>query len=119
MEKEKLGIEVGQTFDAKKAVCRDFDINENFNFIKRHGIVPMSWGLHAPKIIIKDKCYRFAVNGHHHKGHVYIVLSFMDTFDIYLTTMKGTITKVLIGIYIDQLVEIIDINVEKIADYAF
>jgi hypothetical protein len=121
MKKENLnlGIEVGQTIDVDKIVCREFDIRENFNFILRHGAIPMSWGLHAPRIMKQNQCYRFMVAGHHHKGHVYIALNFMDTFDIYLTSSKGKIKKVLNGIYIDQLIEVIDNAVEKIPDYAF
>ena len=66
---------------------------------------------------IKNKGFRFAVQGHHHKGHVYVVLAYDDTFTIYYTTLKGVIKDIQCGIYIDQLIEVIDRKVEYVPIY--
>ena len=57
------------------------------------------------------------VSGHHHKGHVYIVLAGDDTFTLYLTTSKGTIKKIVEMVYIDELIDRIDVEVERIKEY--
>ena len=77
----------------------------------------MSWGFNSPGIVIKNKCLRFTVNGHHHKGYVYIVLDFMDTFTIYYTNKKDEIKKVREMVYIDMLINILDTDIEKIPAY--
>ena len=89
-----------------------------FGWIMKSGSIAMSWGLHAPTYY-KDKWIRFKVNGHHHKGHVYIALAFSDTFTIYYTTTKGTIVDKQEDVYNDQLIEMLDNRIEKIEDYAF
>ena len=60
---------------------------------------------------------RFKVNGHHHKGHVYIILDWNDTFQIYYTTTRGTIEAISNMIYVHQLIDIIDEKVEYQNEY--
>jgi hypothetical protein len=57
------------------------------------------------------------VSGHHHKGHVYIFVNGSDLFDVYLTTLQGTIKTIGTDLYFDQLAEWIDERVERIPDY--
>ena len=66
---------------------------------------------------ITKGCRDLNVQGHHHKGHVYIFVNGSDLFDVYLTTTQGTIKMKIEGLYFDQLVEWIDEKVEKIPDY--
>ena len=98
-----------------KIGCREFDQLELVNAIRRSAKV-MSWGAHA-WTKYKKLALRFKVEGNHHKGHVYIALNFMDTFDIYFTTTRGTIQKKIEGIYIDQLIDVIDKVVEYVPEY--
>jgi len=113
--------EVGQLFNVRKPVCREFDLQEIANYVRRasNGINPYSWswGYRAAGIAHKDKALRFTVSGHHHKGYVYIVLSGMDLFDIYYTTNQGKIKKISKDIYLDMLIDILDRDIERISTY--
>jgi hypothetical protein len=75
-----------------------------------------SWGAHAWKLI-DGKVLRFTVNGHHHKGHVYIMVNGSDLFDVFLTSSQGNIKKVINDVYLEDVTEVIDIAVEKIDKY--
>jgi len=95
---------------------RDFSPIEVINSMRKT-IKCMSWGAHAWCIIDKTKGFRFAVNGHHHKGHVYIALAWNDTFRVYFTTIKGKIIDIIDNVYIDMLIDTIDRKVEYIPLY--
>jgi hypothetical protein len=83
----------------------------------------MSWGSHAYTYIGKhpDECYgfRMKVNGHHHKGHIYIALNGTDLYDVYFTTTHGKIVDIKEDLFFDQLNEVIDRRIEKIGEYKF
>ena len=93
-----------------------FEGAEQLVIAMRTNVKVWSWGAHGWKLF-EGKVLRFMVSGHHHKGHVYVTVNVMDTFDIYLTTSQGNIKGVLNGIYLDQLIEVIDNRVERIVDY--
>lgn len=80
-----------------------------------------SWGAHAFHTIAGDdkevRGFRMKVQGHHHKGHVYIFVNGLDLFDVYYTTVQGKIIKTDMGLYFDMLVDCIDRAVEKIPAY--
>ena len=108
----------GEKIDLAKAVCREMSVAEIHQVVAGSGITRAgSWGFNNAVETVKNKAYRFTVNGYHHKGHVHIVLNFMDTFDIYFTSNQGTIKKKQEGIYIDQLIEVLDNEIERIEDY--
>jgi len=110
--------EIGEKINLKEAVCREMNIQEIHQVVGGSGINRAgSWGFHNACETVKNKAYRFTANGHHHKGHVHIVLNFMDTFDIYYTSNQGTIKKKQEGIYIDQLIEVLDNTIERIDEY--
>ena len=104
-------------FNPKTASCREMNINELMMVINSAGVVKWSWGFHNPVVELKNKCFRFSVNGHHHKGHVHIVLNGLDLFDIYYTSNRGTIKKVRENIYVFDLINILDTDIEKIPEY--
>ena len=95
---------------------RTQDVNETLQLLKGGGYVFMSWGSHAFKNL-SNKFLRFTVNGHHHKGHVYIAVNGSDLYDVYLTTNRGNIVKEMKDIYFDELVERMDTEIERIAEY--
>jgi hypothetical protein len=111
---------VGQVFVAEKAVCRVFNVLELLQLLRMDIMVFCSWG--AQKFIVDNKktpkLFRMTVNGHHHKGYVYITLNFLDLFDVYLVNKKGVIKDKMTDLYFDQLVEAIDEKIEKIDAYA-
>lgn len=99
--------------------CRQFDVTELMSLLKYDIMKFWSWGSHSFTIDDKrnTKMFRMTVNGHHHKGHVYIFLNGLDLFDVYLTTSHGTIKDIISGLYFDMLVDSIDTRIEKIPEY--
>jgi hypothetical protein len=110
---------VGEKIDIAEVVktCREFDLSEIHGYIVRSGAIRMSWGFRNAGIIVTDKAYRFTVSGHHHKGHVYIVLNGADLFDIYYTSNRGNIKKISKDIYIDDLINVLDKDIEYVKAY--
>lgn len=111
-------MKVGQKIDHAsftKTHREFYSMQELVNTIQRLAAV-WSWGAHA-WTKMNSHCLRFMVQGHHHKGHVYIVVNGDDLFDIYLTTSRGTIKHIMTDIYVDMLIETIDEKVERIPAY--
>jgi len=98
---------------------RQLDPKELMVLLKQDISVFWSWGV--SKLIVNShqncRMLRMTVSGHHHKGWVFIFLNGMDLFDVYLTSNRGTIKKIMTELYFDQLVEQIDIAVERISEY--
>jgi hypothetical protein len=90
---------------------REWDQVELVNAISRKQIV-WCWGAQAWTTISKF-ALRFKVNGHLHKGHVYLAVNASDLYDIYLTTIRGKVVKIIKDVYIENLIETIDGSVEK------
>ena len=114
--------EVKEIIDMKKASCREMNVKELMQLLKMNVSIFWSWGVHNIRIdSVKNgytKAFRMNVSGHHHKGHVYIFLSYMDLFDVYLTSTQGMIKQKIEGLYFDQLVDWIDEKIEKIPEYS-
>jgi hypothetical protein len=90
-------------------------MQELANTLRRQPTV-WSWGAHA-WTKMNQFCLRFMVQGHHHRGHVYLVVNGSDLFDAYLTTSRGTIKKIVTDIYIEDLISILDSKIERIDAY--
>lgn len=113
----EIGKNILENLDKLKE-GRELNHSEILEYLSAHNSKFWSWG--ADKFTkMTDSTLRFKVNGHHHKGHVYIFLNFMDTFDIYLTTSKGIIQQVLNEVYIDELFNLLDEKIEKIPAYKY
>lgn len=119
MEKgEKINIEtVGErNFNASETIKQMQCIGDNAM------IKLMSWGAHKFVVDKKDQygesqALRFKVNGLKHKGFVYIVLAYNDTYTIYYVNNSGKIIEKQTDIYFDVLNETIDNYVEKVDEY--
>lgn len=113
--------QVGEVIDIRKAVCREFDVQEIYQFIKQAGSggfpLSWSWGLNNALVVIKNKALRFTVQGHNHKGYVYLVLNGLDLFDIYYTSTQDNIKKVSKDVYLMDLIQILDKEIEWIPEY--
>jgi hypothetical protein len=96
---------------------RQMDVKEIINYFKLHGYRFWSWGPQA-FTTINDKGLRFKVNGHHHKGHVYIFVNGLDLFDLYLTSTQGTIKEIINDVYLEDLFDILDSKIEYINEYS-
>ena len=95
---------------------REFDTKELFREYFQHSAhrtIVWSWGAQNWRIH-KDFALCFTVNGRIHKGAVFVTLAWNDTFTIYLVSSKRNIKSVIEGVYIDQLIDIIDGAVETI-----
>jgi hypothetical protein len=99
--------------------CRVLDPKELLTLLRMNINMFWSWGARAFTIDNQKNCrmFRMRVSGHHHKGHVYIFVNGSDLFDVYLTTLQGTIKTIGTDLYFDQLAEWIDERVERIPDY--
>jgi len=98
---------------------------EIHNQLMHNRVVVWSWGAHAYKTFTENDfpeygIHRggliFKVQGAKFKGHVMIVLTAADLYDVYFGHLrKGVFYKKLsshLGIYCDQLHELIDTTVE-------
>ena len=81
-----------------------------------HNAIVWSWGAHAWKLYNR-KFLRFSVNGHLHKGHVWIMVNGHDLFDVYFTSTQGNIKQEVHEVYLDELTNSIDIIVERQPNY--
>ncbi|MDD3321199.1 MAG: hypothetical protein PHS59_07130 [Paludibacter sp.] len=87
-----------------------------YSILKSQHLVMMSWGFQSPVVISLG--LRFKVNGFLLKGSVHILYNGgSDLFDISFVKEDGTLKNTLVGIYFDQLVEVIDNHVEKVENY--
>lgn len=95
--------------------------NYILEILRSNVVYMMSWGFNSPKaIFIKDCGYglRFKVNGFIHKGIVDVIYDEgTDSFDVILRSNNGKEIKKIEKIYLDQLCDIIDENVEKVKNY--
>jgi len=75
-----------------------------------------SWGFENP--IRLRNGIKFNVSGFIFVGNVEIIYNEgTDLFDVSLFSSNGLLYKKLEDIYVDQLVDVIDENVERVADY--
>jgi len=113
--------QINEMIDTKEASCREIYLPDLMALLRSSGAIMMSWGAHNFTVDKKNgtQMFRMNVQGHHHKGHVYIFLNGMDLFDVYLTNTHGMIRQRTpeMGLYFDQLVEWIDERVERIPEY--
>lgn len=94
----------------------EFSVQETLSQLSVNKPILWSWGMND-LTNVQNKGFLFKVQGHHHKGYVFITLSFMDTYTVRIVGTDGVIKDTYENVYCDQLVEIIDNRVERIADY--
>lgn len=103
-------MKVGEIINPLELGERSFDTIELHKAIRNLQKV-WCWGGQA-WTTHKDKFLRFKSNGFLHKGHVYILLGWDDTFTVVLTTLKGKVISIDTDVYVDVLVNVIDRRVE-------
>lgn len=96
---------------------REFNVKETFDLISKYNTqVYWCWGVE--KVVnYYDKGLILLVNGHHHKGVVFIRLSWNDTYSYFLLNKDLSIKLERNEVYFDQLQEMIDKDIEYIEDY--
>ena len=95
---------------------REFNPQETIQLLKMYGYKFWSWGANQFRNL-GDKVLTFKINGHHHKGYVCISLGWDDTYTVRLVSTQGNIKFEQTGVYMEDLFDVIDINVEKIPEY--
>jgi len=105
------GSQVGVIINPGVVSQRDiYDMAELVQAIGKT-VTSMSWGSHHWQKMTEG-CLKWKVQGFKHKGHVYLVCNYSDLFDIYLTTQKGKIKKVIKNVYVDMLLNTLDQAIE-------
>ena len=82
--------------------------------------LPMSWGVDLESLECTDNAMEFHVQGFLHTGNVRIVyIEGADLFQVSLYDEEGEETKRINDVYLDNLAEVIDLNVEnnRVDDY--
>lgn len=91
-----------------------FNVRELFQMFQPFSnSVVMSWGI-SKRIAIAGKLCIMKVNGMLHKG--YVILSYnagTDLFNVHIVTTHGNIKAQYNDIYLEDLVDVIDSEVEK------
>lgn len=109
---------VGEVFEPEKIGCREMNIPELAKVVtSRYMIRAACWAYRNPTIYIKNRCFRFRVSGHHHRGYVYIMLNGADLFDVYYTNIKNVIKKIDSDVYGEDLVDTLDNTIERLPSY--
>lgn len=100
-----------------KTTKEDFEMaNYILTILKSDITILMSWGFHNPTVI-KDGL-QMHVSGYIHKGIVQIIYQHgLDLFQVRLLLMDGTIVKEINEVYVEDLIDLIDENIEKVRDY--
>ena len=97
---------------------REFNPKEIAVFLSRHGYKFWSWGV-SNIYPASNKGLVLKVNGHHLKGgYVVITLDYSDTFRINYLNRVGRLINTDTDVYIDELFNTIDRQIEYIPEYA-
>lgn len=88
--------------------------NYIYSIIRSKLMIMFSWGFHNPVAI--NNGLKFQVNGYRHTGAVTVELTPLDEFKVSLMK-QGKVIKVIDGVYIDNLVQVIDEAVERVPNY--
>lgn len=83
--------------------------------LKRQIWIVFSWGFNSP--VAQQNGLQFSVNGFIHKGIVQVIYNErLDLFEV-KTVKNGNVIKSKADVYIDELVDVIDLMVEKVENY--
>ena len=95
----------------------DYDMSKYiYRILLTQPTILMSWGFSSP-ILIKQGL-KFSVNGFILKGQVQIIYNEgADLFDLTFFTEVNEVRNTLTGVYIDELVDTIDRQVERVNNY--
>lgn len=91
-----------------------------WSIIVKEPLLPMSWGVDLETVVCSEDALEFHVQGFLHTGNVRIVyIEGADVFQVLLYDEKGNLLKQIDDVYLDNLAETIDLNVEndKVENY--
>lgn len=102
-------------FDGKK--YREFyGMND---FVKSIGrtLKSVTWGSHGWTKMNKH-LLKFKVQARRHKGYIYVAVNGADLFDVWLTNNRGRILKTFNDVFVADIVDTIDKEIEFIEEYS-
>lgn len=110
-------MEKGQTLTVEMLKDgRQINCEEALQLLRMYGPKFWSWG--ASKFTnVQDYALRFKVQGHHHKGLVYMTVTYDDMYRIILTDTSNVIKEVLPDMFFDDVFDAMDEKIEKISAY--
>lgn len=91
-----------------------------WSIIVKEPLLPMSWGVDLETVVCSEDALEFHVQGFLHTGNVRIVyIEGADIFQVLLYDEEGNLLKQIDDVYLDNLAETIDLNVEndKVENY--
>ncbi|MFI8379597.1 hypothetical protein [Leeuwenhoekiella sp. NPDC079379] len=97
---------------------REFNTQETYQLLKASGSIMWSWGV-SKLINYQNEGLLLKVNGHHHKGWVFITLAWNDTYSIHYLNNRYKVKESQTDIYCDMLTRTIDDKIERIDDYQY
>lgn len=119
LEKAKEWIDKKQQIKMKKKLTTEM-ARYIWSIIANDPSLPMSWGMDLESLVCTDNALEFHVQGFIHTGNVRIVyIEGADLFQVSLYDEEGKETKRINDVYLDNLAEVIDLNVEnnRVDDY--
>lgn len=111
-----ITTKVAQTQMLNSIGEREFDPRETMQWLAANKLWLFTWAFREP-VNFMNKVFYFKVSGHHHKGYVVITLAWDDTYTVRLVSNKWVEKSKFEMVYCDQLAELIDEKVERIAAY--
>lgn len=96
---------------------REFNPQETMKVLTHNKMIYWTWGV-SEIVSFENKSLVLKVSGNHHKGYVVITLDFLDLYNVYYISNKGEKKDESLGLYFDQLVEVIDNKIERIPEYS-
>ena len=115
-ENLKIGEKIIPSELHKELCLRNFYSMEELVKVMSRSMKVWSWGAHK-WTKFSDYVLGFKVNGHHHKGWVYVMVGFSDTFLVVYTNTHNKVIDIRENVYIDELINTIDTKVEFIEEY--
>jgi hypothetical protein len=100
----------------KSASQRNFDAKETMQWLKANPLWLMTWGARNFTRFGETALF-FTVSGNLHKGIVLITLAWDDTYTVRLLSSQWNEKAIFENVYCDDLAELIDCKIERIAEY--
>ena len=96
----------------------EFDVNQTLQLLMVNINIFWSWGV-SRRINVENKGVLLKVNGNNFRGWVFITLDWSDTYTVDFINGSGEVLETKEMVYFDNLVEVIDVRVERIPEYKF
>ena len=101
-------------FDPKK--YREFYSMQEFVSSIARTLKVVTWAARG-WVKVNKALLRVTVSARRHKGYIYIAVNGADLFDVWLTNRAGLIKKTFTDVYVEDIINTIDKEIEWIEEY--